>query len=86
MEQKIGSIFFFCFCTTVSSHFFSSVWVPHMFAVSAFLMFSSLSSPAIPHLPFLILWESILPSRLSLPTVFYDYLYAECNLYELTRS
>lgn len=31
-----------------------------MFAVSAFLMFSSLSSPAVPHSPFLILWESIL--------------------------
>jgi len=66
--------------------FFFAVWITHMFAVFAFLMFSSLSSLAIPHLPFLILWESILPSRHSLPTAFYDHLYAECNLYELTRS
>lgn len=56
-----------------------------MFAVSAVLMFSSLSSPAILHLPFLILRESILSSRFSLPTAFYDHLYAECNLYELAR-
>lgn len=86
MEQKIGSIFFSVSALPYLPFFFFSVWVPHMFAVSAFLMFSSLGSPAIPHLPFLILWESILPSRLSLPTAFYDHLYAECNLYELTRS